>query len=509
MTLLTLLLVIAATDIETPDLAPPEVHAANAELDAYLNEAAENNPSLQMRFAEWRAALARVPQVTSLDDPQLTYTQFLQSDQQRFGIALMQMFPWFGTLRLRGEQAAAEADAALARVYAVRNKLYAEVKEAYFEYAFLRDSIETTKRQAEILTEVEDIVGTRYSLGLAAEADLLRVQMEQSQLEDMYNQFLQQRSAFSQRLASAIGREAAAELPWPETTSEPPPPPLAPAVLAWLRMKNPALQESDATIESRRHGIELARKSGRPNFTLGIEFNDMKQPEGMGPEWPYMYGVDTVRGFLTGDGEMVAGARNEAISEAIADRIMPNEDPMSDEIMISVGINVPIWRKRVRAGILEAKEMEQAAIYEKHDRILELDAEARMALFEIQDGARRYALYRDVLVPRARQTYDSLQSRYSTGDEDAGFIDILGSVQSLLNYELEQIRAQRDIHIGTARLEAIMGGPWPTAATTDFPAVDQITAPEPPAVPGNADVSIFGAEPIEAQDDTKDPPSEE
>lgn len=473
MTLVALLLVFAAPP--SAEVAPPTFHAANEELAAYLLEAANNSPGLQMRFAEWRAALQRVPQVTALDDPQFTYTQFVQSDQTRFGVSLMQMFPWFGTLRLRGEQAVAEADAALARLYVERNALFQEVKEAYFDYAFLQESLDTTKRQADILKEMEDTVANRYSLGLAAEADLLRVQIEQSELEDLYNQYLQERPVFSQRLASAVGREASEELPWPQATSAPPPAPPAPAVMAWLRVQNPALQESDATIESRRRGIELAKKQGRPNFTVGLEFEDMKQPKAESPEWPYMAGVEAARGVLAGDAAMVQEARDFAVNSYVADELMPGMDRMSDDIMVSVGMNLPIWRRRIRAGIEEAKQMEQAAISEKRDRILDLDVEARMALFEIQDGMRRYNLYNDVLVPRARQTYESLMSRYASGETMASFLDVLGAVQTLLNYELEQVRALRDIQVGAARLERVMGGPWTDKET----APEEKTAPAP------------------------------
>ncbi|MDX9974141.1 MAG: hypothetical protein RBU21_14240, partial [FCB group bacterium] len=61
---------------------------------------------------------------------------------------------------------------------------------------------------------------------------------------------------------------------------------------------------------------------------------------------------------------------------------------------------------------------------------------------------------------RARQAYESLQSKYSAGDKSAAFLDVLGGVQVLLNYELEQLRARRDLMAGAARLERIMGGPW-------------------------------------------------
>src|SRR5690606_6704643 len=92
---------------------------------------------------------------------------------------------------------------------------------------------------------------------------------------------------------------------------------------------------------------------------------------------------------------------------------------------------------------------------------------------------RRYNLYENVLIPRARQTYESLEYKYSAGDPSASFLDVFGSILTLLNYELEQVRAHRDLQIGAARLERIMGGPWSAGEAAPPPGAE--TFPAPPA----------------------------
>ena len=86
-----------------PGVEPPAFFAGNDELREYLAEAAENNPGLRARYHEWEAALEKVPQVAALDDPMFGYTQFTQSDGRLFNIEIEQKFPWFGTLRARGD----------------------------------------------------------------------------------------------------------------------------------------------------------------------------------------------------------------------------------------------------------------------------------------------------------------------------------------------------------------------------------------------------------------------
>ena len=73
-------------------------------LNYYLELAAKNNPTVLQRFYEYQAALQKVTQTGSLPDPELTLGVFLKPmelvmGKQAADIKLMQMFPWFGTLK--------------------------------------------------------------------------------------------------------------------------------------------------------------------------------------------------------------------------------------------------------------------------------------------------------------------------------------------------------------------------------------------------------------------------
>ena len=71
----------------------------------YLEIAAKNNPTVLQRFSEYQAALQKIPQVGSLPDPELSAGVFLSpmelvSGNQVADLRLMQMFPWFGVLKI-------------------------------------------------------------------------------------------------------------------------------------------------------------------------------------------------------------------------------------------------------------------------------------------------------------------------------------------------------------------------------------------------------------------------
>jgi outer membrane protein TolC len=428
--LMVLLVVVCAAE----EVQQPSFYAGNEELRQYLIEAAEKNPGLKARYFEWKAAMEKIPQVTTLEDPMFGYAQFLQSDTYIYTAMVEQKFPWFGTLRTRGDKALAEADAVLAKLHAARNELLAEVKRAYFEYAFLGQSLDIVRSQADTLKEVEEIVKARYALGFGIQADLYRVQIEKDKLEDQHKGLLQSKPALAAKLLEALGREAAEEPEWPQPAEFPPSPPEASVVLARIRTANPDLAAMQHMIEAWDKQVVLARKTGYPDFTLGLEYDGMKN-------------------MMT-----------TQYDPATAQNTTESKDA-PDMVMVSLKVNLPIWRKRVKAGIREAEQMRDAAEHEKRRATLSYDSAARMALYNIQDALRRYHLYSDVIVPEEKQTYESLKASYITGGgamESGGteFLDIQRTVGDLFEFQLEQARAARDVQVACAELEMLMGQPW-------------------------------------------------
>ncbi|MBI4559621.1 MAG: TolC family protein [Candidatus Hydrogenedentes bacterium] len=459
-----ILLTFSAADID-----PPAFFAANDELRGYLLEAAENHPQLKARYAEWRAALEKIPQAKSLEDPMFSYMRFVRSMSARSRVDLAQKFPWFGVLRARGDQAAAEADAALAMLYAERNALFADVKKAYFEYAYLGESTRLTESQAELLKYMEETVRSKYEYGLANQDELLRMQIEKDLLQDRYNQFNQFRPALSARLRAALGHGIGEELPWPQTATLPPTPPPGPIAVARARVANPELESLEHMIESRRQGIALAKKTRFPEITLEFRYGSMKRPPEPPKRTPILESLGAANNLLTGGSMSAIETAMNLNTLSMLDRELDGM-PFRDDVMVMVSMNVPIRLKRIRASIEEAKQMETAAENQKDKKALDLDSAVHAALFGIQDGERRRNLYHDSLIPQAQQAYESLQSTYASGMMiETGFLDLLEGVRRVLEFQLEEAAAIKDIQMSAAELEMLLGGPWTSEAPTEEP----------------------------------------
>jgi cobalt-zinc-cadmium efflux system outer membrane protein len=419
------ILVIAGLTVGADEVAT----TGDTALAEYLVEASANHPGLKAKHAAWLAALERVPQVTSLDDPKLTYGHFVRSNNFTHRVALSQHFPWFGTLKGRGNVAETAAETALSRLEGERLEMYAAVKEAYFAYDHLGEQLGVTESQVALLEYMEEVVLSKYSLGLAGQNDLLRIQIEGERVRDRQRHFQLLRPSFSANLCEALGRSTDTNLPWPGEHGLPTAPPSEVEMLRLIRARNPAYLEMGHHVAGRHEETALAKLGAYPNFTAGLDYTSVRNPR-------------TFRGFDEAGSATFGHGNGE------------------DNVMLSLSVNVPLFRKRVKARIAEAEYRAHSAVHAQARTGQSLESAAHAALFSVQHAEHRYHLFQGSLLPKEQQAYENLQSAYASGDAQARFLDVLDSIQTLLEFELQLLDSTRNWHQATARLEALVGGPW-------------------------------------------------
>ncbi|MBI5093297.1 MAG: TolC family protein, partial [Candidatus Hydrogenedentes bacterium] len=292
---------------------------------------------------------------------------------------------------------------------------------------------------------------------------------------------LQVKPTLAAALNQELGREASAELPFPQDAALPPSPPPAPIIEARLRTKNPDLEAAEHLIEGQRKDIELAKKARYPEIAVGMAYGfkrDMKQRRGLSE------GLDALNAGRKLYADPTSKMYTDILVDATRNRVFQESENVDDEIMLTLKMNLPIYHKRIKAGIEQAQIMEKSVRQRQAQQTLTLGAEAQMALNKYLDGARRLDIYRGTLIPKAKLTYDTIQSSYTTG-ADVVFLDLLESERSLLEFQLAEAMAVRDLQTAAADLERIMGGPWseePAPATpTPLPTDSKSSAetPEP------------------------------
>ena len=387
-------------------------------LQDYLAYAALNNPGLEAAFEQWKAALERIPQVKALPDPRFTYRYYLRSVEtrdgpQEQGFGLAQAFPWFGKLKLKGDAAWEAAEAARMRYEAQRLRLFYRVKDAYYEYYYLGRAIAVVKEQRDFLKYLEEVLRARYRAAAARHADVIRAQVELGKLDDRHRTLMDLQEPMLARLNAALNRPADAQLPWPTEVVEPALSATDEEIMAWLQVASPELLELQHEIAREEYGVQLARKDYYPDVTLGLDY------------------------VQTGSA------------------VMETPDSGKDPVMAMVSLNLPIWSQKRHAGVREAESRKRAAAHMLQERANTLSAQVKMVLYRFRDAERKIDLYRDTLLPKARQSVNASETALRAAT--ATFLDVMDAVRILLEFELSHQRALADSAQRAAELEMLVG----------------------------------------------------
>lgn len=126
-----------------------------------------------------------------------------------------------------------------------------------------------------------------------------------------------------------------------------------------------------------------------------------------------------------------------------------------DAFSLNLGLTLPVWLEKIRAGILErnARVLASAERYKgaRNDVFF-----AIQDIFVRVDAAYRSAvLLRDGILPRARQTVDVSESGYQAGEVD--FTTLIDNWQRLLDLTLTYHRALSRLEQEVAELEQVLG----------------------------------------------------
>lgn len=380
-------------------------------LQKYLREAALNNAGLKAAFEKWKSALEQVPQAQSLPDPKFNYGYFVQEVETRVGpqrqrVGIMQVFPWFGKIEARKDAASANAEAARKRYEGEKLKLFAEVKDAFYEYAYLGRAVEIARENLELIKHFEEVARTKYIAAAAGHPDVIRAQMELAKLEDQLKSLEEMRGPLVVRLNSILNRRSFEVLPWPRKEKFELAKVSRREIIEMLRVNNPELAALDFEVEAAKSRVELAKKKFYPDIGVGV---DSIQTDG-------------------GD----------------------------DAVILMFSLNLPIWRDSYKAAEQQARADVRQMAQQKRQTENTIVARAERVLYDFEDSSRKVKLYRDILIPKAEELLGSSETAYKAGTID--FLSLTDAQRMLLKYQLFYERAVADNGQKLSELEMLVGG---------------------------------------------------
>lgn len=388
-------------------------------LNDYLRYAALHNAGLRSAFENWKAAVQQIPQANSLPDPRFTYAYFIEQVETRVGpqeskLGISQTFPWFGKIRARTAAAAAAANAAEKRYHAKKLELFYNVKNAWYEYTYLKSAIDIAAQNLELLKHFEEVARIRYMTAAGSHPDIIRAQIELAILEDKLESLNQFRSPVVTNLNAVLNRPPDAILPWPERIEFDSVKLDRKRVIADMRANNPQLAAIDFEVAVARSLITLAKKKAAPDITFGLD---------------WIQTGSAVNSNVSGSGK--------------------------DPVIAMVSLNLPIWGKSNKAAERQAKMQLAKTSSAKLQKENDIIAQLADVIYDFEDANRKIKLYRNILIPKAREMLEASEVAYRAAQID--FLSLIDAQRKLLNFELLHERAVTDNQQTLAQVQMLTG----------------------------------------------------
>jgi outer membrane protein, heavy metal efflux system len=421
-------------------------------VEEYIRHALVQNPAIQAARMEIESLAQRVPQAASLQDPTVATSIAMEpiqtaAGQQDLSLLASQKLPWFGKLATRAEVAEQQVEVARAHLTSVELAVIEKVKRAYYQLYFVQQAIRITEEDKKQLELIETVVDRKYQVERkVTQQDLLNVQVAVSQLETDLVKLRQQLESTQASLTEQLHISPDT----PVRAVEQLPPEELPGNLAALYRRavacRPELHEALAAIERDRRAVDLAKLNYYPDLTLGATWVDIS-PSGISP---------------------VANGRDAAL--------------------IGASFNVPIYRKRLRAGVREA-EAKVVSSARKYDAIKDqTQSEVKDLFAQASSQQELLQLFRGDIIPKAQQALEQSISAYQVGKVD--FLQMIDNWRELLRFEITAEQLEAGLRQSLASLARAVGAVEleGTGGTSDL--VPLPTAQPEELLPNESDLPI-------------------
>jgi len=133
----------------------------------------------------------------------------------------------------------------------------------------------------------------------------------------------------------------------------------------------------------------------------------------------------------------------------------PIVDVGQDAWSLGAQVSIPLWKQKYSAIENEAVWKHQAAHSTTEQLMQEVDARLRELWEQARSASETADLYRDTIIPQARQTFES--DRQSLSDSAVEFDRVMQDFQNLLTIELEHHRAIGRLATALARIRQVVG----------------------------------------------------
>jgi cobalt-zinc-cadmium efflux system outer membrane protein len=391
----------------------------------------ERNPGLAVLTAKARSTDQGSPQVRSLPDPMASLTLFLLQPQTRVGpqraaVGVSQRLPWFGKLKLKEQAALLEATATWTRVEALRLELITKARALYLELQYLDREQRIVVEDQTTLEHYEELAQARYASGVGIGQAVIKIQAEITKARARLLDIQERRAALVAETNALRDRPEGTKVNLSARLPDATKLPALEAIRESALTGRPELVEARVLIDAAAVRVDLSKKDYRPDFTVGLNY-------------------------------ALVGKRDDP-----AGRLNPPAGNGDDILGVSGGVNLPIWRSKLAAGVEQAIQQRLGAEETRRAITAEINGDLANLARRIPLIQEQLALFDEILTAQAEESLRSAEAAYASGTASA--LDLLDAERVLLGVRIAAERARTNLAVATAKLEGVAATPLRTLA---------------------------------------------
>ena len=381
-------------------------------LDAAVQEALARNPELIALRQEYEAARAAPAQERFLA-PQMLMAQIWgwpvttlnPARTQMYMLTAEQEFPGRGKRASRTLVAEREADVSRQQVAVRANQILSDLRQAYINLAFTRETFDLYSRQARLLEDVTETATLRYAAGEGVQHHTVVALVEVASIERDRIAAEERAQAAEARLNTLLGRPPAQ----PVERLEPIIATVSPEQVEELALaRHPDVAMVAAGIGREEAELERLRRERRPNYVVG-------------------------GGYMLMPGEPGAWTARAAIT-------WPNAPWSRGSFNAAIDVQAKRLEAAKARGAVVAAQLRQAV---------------REAVVRLTAAERHLRLIESTVLPQIEHAFELARVAYAAGE--GPFTDILDAHRTLLATQLDYDGARANVARARADLETAAG----------------------------------------------------
>ncbi len=398
------------------------ITAQPQEFDLLVEEAIRVSPKLNMLRAKKDVSFSRIEQNSNLPDPMLTLGlmnlpvnsfSFTQEPMTGKIVGLSQMFPFPGKLSAISEAASVDTSIVRQEINDAVNEIRKMVSTKYFKLSYLRRALLYSEESKKLLEEIADVVSTKYTVATASQQNLIKVQLEITNISEKIEDLKSKEKSVLAELNSLLLRDPYTKI---ETNyfddiifvdisvNE---------LDSLSRIYRPFLKGIAYAEQKARLNQNAAQKDFYPNFTLGFQYS-------------------------------------------FREEIAVNQTPLDDFFSVIVGISLPLnYGGKVSSKVEEFVSMQQLYSDQYSSALQNLNSNFGASVSQLESIEERIKLFEEGLLPQSQQNFSSALASYQVNEVD--FINVIDAQDQLFKIETNLYRLKTDYLIQVAELEFLVG----------------------------------------------------